>query len=189
MCVKLKVCKDESQKKSTRFTQGICYHKKNHNTRNVNKVNTFELKCNQQEYWSNFIKNNILDSNSNTNWVLCCQVSHLTQSQCARFCTYRISRCFASLSTFSPSPHASVFLLICNFHVAVADLTIPSLNYISIPATVVLVTAAMVTSQSLQVEWPECGPWLPDVEREEKNRTNPFFMNCTHTHWLKNSGG
>lgn len=35
---------------------------------------------------------------------------------------------------------------------------IPSLNYISIPATVALVTAAMVTSQSVQVEWPECGP-------------------------------
>lgn len=50
------------------------------------------------------------------------------------------------------------FTFICNFHIVAADLTIPSLNYISIPATVALVTAAMVTSQSVQVEWPECGP-------------------------------
>lgn len=50
------------------------------------------------------------------------------------------------------------FPFICNFHVVAADLTILSLNYISIPATVALVTAAMVTSHSVQVEWPECGP-------------------------------
>eukprot|EP00064_Thunnus_orientalis_P003631 superscaffoldBa00000305_g3641 len=42
------------------------------------------------------------------------------------------------------------FPFICNFHAVAADLTIPSLNYISIPATVALVTAAMVTSQSVQ---------------------------------------
>lgn len=61
------------------------------------------------------------------------------------------------LSTLSPATCLN-FPFICNFHVVAADLTIPSLNYISIPATVALVTAAMVTSQSVQVEWPECGP-------------------------------
>lgn len=88
---------------------------------------------------------------------------------------------FTSLSALSPH-QMSYFSLYLQFPRGGSCLTIPSLNYISIPATVALVTAAMVTSQSVQVEWPECGPGLPDGKRGE-NRTNPLFMSSTHTHW------
>lgn len=76
-------------------------------------------------------------------------------------------------------PYASIFPLSAR---GGSYLTISNLNYISIPATVALVTAAMVTSQSVQVEWPECGPWLPDGKRGE-NRTNPSLW-AAHTRWL-----
>lgn len=59
--------------------------------------------------------------------------------------------CFNSLLTLSPQ-----FSLYLQFPRGGSYLT--SLNYISIPTTVALLTAAMVTSQSVQVEWPECGP-------------------------------
>lgn len=93
---------------------------------------------------------------------------------------------FTSLSALSPHqmPQFSLYL---QFPRGGSCLTIPSLNYISIPATVALVTAAMVTSQSVQVEWPECGTGLPDGKRGE-NRTNPLFMSSTHT-LATNSGG
>lgn len=89
--------------------------------------------------------------------------------------------CFNSLLTLSPY-HMPQFSLYLQFPRGGSYLTIPSLNYISIPATVALVTAAMVTSQSVQVEWPECGPWLPDGKRGE-NRTNPSLW-AAHTQWL-----
>lgn len=97
-------------------------------------------------------------------------------------CKFLHTISFTFLSTLSPH-HMLQFSLYLQFPRGGSYLTIASLNYISIPATVALVTAAMVTSQSVQVEWPQCGPWLPDGRRGE-NRTNPLFMSGTHTHWL-----
>lgn len=62
--------------------------------------------------------------------------------------------CQLSLSLYR-MPQISLYL---QFPHGGSYLTIFGLNYISIPATVALVTAAMVTSQSVQVEWPECEP-------------------------------
>ena len=128
---------------------------------NPSQLNFFSGNC-HQSFEASYILNSILNSSKNVHLVATLMQSRFyyvriwyIQSKCVIFCTYP-----------SPSPpcqhsHPTTclnFPVICNLHVVAADLTIPSLNYISIPATVALATAAMVTSQSVQVEWPECGP-------------------------------